>query len=174
MATVDPIPDGTAKELLGLLSDGTLKFLMSLRSTINKTNEEKTNVIDDPTADNIVTVTEDGDIQDSGYDLPDGNIVGDTDTQTLTNKTLTAPTIADLTSMTHDHTSAAEGGDEAWADMTQAATQADVAASTSHTIADTAETVDRSDIEAKLDALGTEINKINDLIDKLQAANLMS
>ena len=57
--------------------------------------------------------------------------------------------------------------------LTQAETQADVAASESHTIADTGETVDRSDIEDKLDALGVEINKINDLIDKLQAAKLM-
>jgi len=31
-------------------------------------------------------------------------------TQTLTNKTLTTPTIADLTNMTHDHTDAASGG----------------------------------------------------------------
>ena len=31
-------------------------------------------------------------------------------TQTLTNKTLTTPTIADLTNMTHDHTDAANGG----------------------------------------------------------------
>lgn len=57
--------------------------------------------------------------------------------------------------------------------LTQAETQADVSASESHTIADTSETVDRSDIEAKLDALGVEINKINDLIDKLQVAKLM-
>jgi len=57
--------------------------------------------------------------------------------------------------------------------LTQAETQADVAASESHTIADTGETVDRSDIEDKLDALGIEINKVNDLIDKLQVAKQM-
>jgi hypothetical protein len=34
------------------------------------------------------------------------------------------------------------------------------AASAAHTIADTAETVDRSDIEAKLDALGTAVNSL--------------
>jgi len=70
--------------------------------------------------------------------------------------------------------------------LTQAETQADVAASESHTItdpADTPATVDalRDDlvantipnIESKLNALGVEINKINDLIDKLQVAKMM-
>lgn len=70
--------------------------------------------------------------------------------------------------------------------LTQAATQSDVAASEAHTItdpADTPATVDalRDDlvantipnIESKLNALGVEINKVNALIDKLQAAKLM-
>ena len=47
------------------------------------------------------------------YDIttkPSGTIVGTTDTQTLTNKTLTTPTIGDLTNMTHNHTNDANGG----------------------------------------------------------------
>lgn len=39
-----------------------------------------------------------------------GSVVGTTDTQTLTNKTLTTPTIASFTNATHNHTNAAGGG----------------------------------------------------------------
>jgi len=39
-----------------------------------------------------------------------GAVVGTTDTQTLTNKTLTTPTIGSFTNATHAHTSAAAGG----------------------------------------------------------------
>lgn len=39
-----------------------------------------------------------------------GAIVGTTNTQTLTNKTLTTPTIANFTNATHDHSTTAEGG----------------------------------------------------------------
>lgn len=41
---------------------------------------------------------------------PSGTIVGTTDAQTLTNKTLTTPTIGDLTNATHNHQNAAGGG----------------------------------------------------------------
>jgi hypothetical protein len=39
-----------------------------------------------------------------------GAIVGTTDSQTLTNKTLTTPTVSDFTNAAHDHSSAAHGG----------------------------------------------------------------
>jgi hypothetical protein len=39
-----------------------------------------------------------------------GAVVGTTDTQTLTNKTLTTPTIGSFTNATHAHTAAASGG----------------------------------------------------------------
>ena len=39
-----------------------------------------------------------------------GNVVGNSDTQTLTNKTLTTPAIGDFTSATHGHTDASGGG----------------------------------------------------------------
>ena len=39
-----------------------------------------------------------------------GSVVGTTDTQTLTNKTLTTPTIASFTNAAHDHSSTAGGG----------------------------------------------------------------
>ncbi len=39
-----------------------------------------------------------------------GDVVGTTDTQNLTNKSLVTPTIGDLTNMQHDHTGPASGG----------------------------------------------------------------
>jgi hypothetical protein len=39
-----------------------------------------------------------------------GSVVGTTDTQTLTNKTLTTPTIASFVNATHDHSSSANAG----------------------------------------------------------------
>lgn len=39
-----------------------------------------------------------------------GNVVTESNTQTLTNKTLTTPTVGDFTNATHDHSNAANGG----------------------------------------------------------------
>lgn len=153
---------------------------------INK--KDKIDKVSSGTEDNIATLSSDGGMSDSGKSLPSGDIVGTSDTQTLSNKTLTTPTVSDLTNMAHDHTSASGGGDYPWADMTQAAAQADAAAEESHAITDPGDapaTADAlrddlvanaiPDIESALDALGAEFNsKFNALIDKLQAANLMS
>lgn len=50
----------------------------------------------------------------TNFSIGDGttqvDIVGTTSTQTLTNKTLTTPTIGDFSSATHNHTNAANGG----------------------------------------------------------------
>lgn len=65
-----------------------------------------------------------------------GSVVGTTDTQTLTNKTLTTPTIASFTNATHNHTNAAGGGtltSAAISDFTEAAQDAAGAAITGGT-----------------------------------------
>ena len=54
---------------------------------------DKADKIEDGTEGDIVIVGSDGDSEDSGVPLPSGDVVGTTDTQTLTNKTLTSPTV---------------------------------------------------------------------------------
>lgn len=71
---------------------------------------DRTDIIDSPTVDNIVSVDADGNLEDSGYDLPSGNVVGTTDTQTLSAKTLVEPIIASLVNAQHDHSAASKGG----------------------------------------------------------------
>lgn len=67
-----------------------------------------------------------------------GAVVGTTNTQTLTNKTLTAPTVADFTNAQHTHASAAQGG-------TNFATTADIANVAAVEGAGTATTLARGD-----------------------------
>ena len=172
---------------------------------INK--RDKANRIEDGTEDNIMILDDTGNPKDGSAVLPTGSVVGTSAAQTLTNKTITSPTvtggtfttptitggtitsptitsptIADLTNMTHDHKSAAKGGDYAWADMVLAATQSD--AVTTHAITDPANAPATADalrddlvanaipeIEGMLNALGTIINA---LVDKLQTAKLMT
>lgn len=43
-------------------------------------------------------------------EMPTGNVVGTTDTQTLSNKTLTLPTIGSFTNANHSHQTVAQGG----------------------------------------------------------------
>jgi hypothetical protein len=65
-----------------------------------------------------------GDMTKAVYDPANINeqLVGITATQTLTNKTLTTPTIADFTNSTHDHTTNANGGLLDASDITNAVT----------------------------------------------------
>ena len=178
MATLEAIPEGTARTIIESVDASFLLHLLKIKIAIDNTDSEKASVVDDPTEDNILTVDSDGNPKDSGVELPDGDIVGTTDSQTLTNKTLTTPTVADLTNMTHDHKSAAKGGDYPWADMILAATQADASAISAVTLTAGADTVDITATNLTLATMRTEINAIvsafNALVDKLQTAKLMT
>jgi len=72
----------------------------------------------------------------SAKSAPTGDVVGTSDAQTLTNKTLTTPTIGDMESAQHNHQNAAGGGVLAAAAIsdfdTEVSNNADVAANTTH------------------------------------------
>lgn len=77
---------------------------------IDTLESEKADKVTGATADNLASLDSDGGLLDSGKASPDGDVVGTTDTQTLTGKTLTTPTIASFTNAAHDHSNAANAG----------------------------------------------------------------
>ena len=83
-------------------------------------NEDRLRTIPEAIEGNLVAFDNTGNIVDSGKAPPDGVIVGTTDTQSLSNKTLLIPVIADLSSAQHNHKSAQGGGDYSWADLVAA------------------------------------------------------
>jgi hypothetical protein len=62
------------------------------------------------TVGNFTDIIAGGEVADSGKAKPGGVVVGTSDAQTLTNKTLIAPYIADFTNAQHDHEDAAGAG----------------------------------------------------------------
>ena len=88
------------------LMEPVVMWFLDLFDRVAERIEKKSGV----TTGNLVEFASDGDIADSNKAPPTGDIVGTTDTQTLTNKTLTTPTIGDMTNANHDHDDAAGGG----------------------------------------------------------------
>lgn len=85
------------------------EFLYWLMDVLTRMNT-KLDILSGATDGNVIIANASGEVEDSGKAKPTGAFVGTTDTQTLTNKTLTAPTIADFTNATHDHQDADDGG----------------------------------------------------------------
>jgi len=109
-ARVVTIPDfGADDQLVGLLANQTLegKTLKgaAVESTLGlvfkQTTADLTLKASDPAAARLYTLPDAG---------ADAQVVLTAGTQTLAGKTLTAPTIADLTNANHDHSGAAAGG----------------------------------------------------------------
>lgn len=89
-------------------------------SNLNTDKQEKGSGV----TGNIVQFGASNILGDSGKVVPSGTIVGDTDSQTLTNKTLTTPTIASFANATHNHTNSAGGGQLTDAALSSAVTVA--------------------------------------------------
>jgi hypothetical protein len=81
-------------------------WLNTLQSAINTKIDEITSASEN----NIATFDSSGRLKDSGKAIPAGDVVGTTDSQALSNKTLTTPTIGDFTKANHDHSNVAGGG----------------------------------------------------------------
>lgn len=90
----------------GLPTDVFIKWLQSeLRAVLN----QKTDAY--PTGSgNLAEFDTDGNLTSTGHIAPSGDVVGTTDVQTLTNKTLILPVIADFTNAAHTHQNTAGGG----------------------------------------------------------------
>ena len=100
-ATADPFP-GSVQSLATDLR-GELQRLRFLAKQITG----EANWYIDPDTDLATTLAHFSDTTTHGTT---GDIVGTTDTQTLSAKTLTTPIIGDFTNATHDHADAAGGG----------------------------------------------------------------
>lgn len=67
--------------------------LEAIETGFENVDTDKANKVAPGTTGDLAALDASGDLTDSGKTPPDGDIVGTTDTQTLTNKTLTSPTI---------------------------------------------------------------------------------
>lgn len=116
--------DGIVTETSGATSviiktDGTFAYLDDTQIFTNKTIDGDDNTVQDLALSSLKTVgantnrvlTRDGSgaVVDT-LTAPTSNFVGEDDTQTLSNKVLDEPTIADFTNAQHDHNGAIEGG----------------------------------------------------------------
>jgi len=99
---------------IAIAGTGKLKdFSSTTKTTFPGTVSEGCTGASSFTASQIVRMHASNDVLEStGYTVPgsSGVMVSEADTQTLTNKTLTTPTIGSFTNATHDHADAAGGG----------------------------------------------------------------
>lgn len=106
LTTFRPMPEGILRNIPPHIQREVHRWLRSVQDVV----EAKIEVVGAATADNVATFDSDGMVQDSGKAITTGDLVGTTDIQTLTNKTLTTPTIASFVNATHNHEAAAGGG----------------------------------------------------------------
>jgi hypothetical protein len=97
-------------QAIASMSKPLLYKLLEMAKVANEFDISKMDVVTTATVDHFASFTATGAVQDSGKLVPTGDVVGNSDSQTLTNKTLTTPTIASFINAQHDHSSAAAGG----------------------------------------------------------------
>lgn len=136
------LADLVARLAVALANTGKLNdFSSSTKTTFPGTVSEGMTGVTSLTAGKIVRMHATLDrLESTGMEAPSGgtgNVVTETNTQTLTNKTLTTPTIGNFTNATHTHISAATGGiltgnagyqtDVAWSGSLSSSTSASTA-----------------------------------------------
>ncbi len=91
--TIQRAQEGTSASTKNTAGKVYQVILTPTAKTITDIGSMKSNVATSPTAGHIATVDAGGNVTDSGHVSPTGDVVGTTDTQTLSGKTLTKPTI---------------------------------------------------------------------------------
>lgn len=94
--TIQRAQEGTSASTKNTAGKVYQVILAPTAKTITDIGSMKSNVATSPTPGHIAGVDAGGNVTDSGHVSPVGDIVGTTDTQTLTNKTLTTPVIASI------------------------------------------------------------------------------
>jgi hypothetical protein len=79
-------------------------------TAVSKAFASKMDAVTTATLHHLAWFNSSGELEDSGKAVPTGDIVGTSDNQTLSTKTLTSPTIGDFTNANHSHANAAGGG----------------------------------------------------------------
>jgi hypothetical protein len=97
------------------MSKPLLYKLLEMAKVANSYDAAKIDKVITAIPDHLASFTAAGAIKDSGKLVPTGDVVGTSDIQTLSNKTitdsaLTEPSIASFINAQHDHSSAATGG----------------------------------------------------------------
>lgn len=92
------------------LSKPLLYKLLEMQTVANDFDVSKMDRVVAGVPDHFVTLDTDGNVKDSGKAVTAGDVVGTSDSQALSNKTLISPVIGSFTNANHDHSSAITGG----------------------------------------------------------------
>ena len=95
--------------LIDINGQPTTAFLLWIQQQVQAAVAQKTDVVIGST-NSLAQLDSYGNLAASGKEAPASDIVGTSDIQTLSNKTLVTPSIGDFTNATHNHHDAPGGG----------------------------------------------------------------